>query len=287
MSGAFRLNLTILSGLALLVGMYLILQAMEAAVVKRRAEIATLRSLGVTPGQIRRAWIVEGVLLGVVGALIGIFLGRILATAMVGAIAKTVNTLYYRTTTTAVTLEWEEILFCLAFGLIASLIAVAIPAWDASLTPPAHAIRRGTQGGGLAVLRKHWLGVLFIGLGFAATQLPPWETESGTSVPIGGYFAAVLLVFGASILIGILFRPIARVLRHPDGDAMRVHAASQLARPEGRHRLTAAGLSVAIGMSAAMAILVAQFRDDLDLVDSAIAESRSLRRACRNERCDK
>ncbi|MEM6916451.1 MAG: hypothetical protein AAF491_07780 [Verrucomicrobiota bacterium] len=46
MSAAFRLNLTILSGLALLVGIYLIMQAMEAAVVKRRAEIAVLRSLG-------------------------------------------------------------------------------------------------------------------------------------------------------------------------------------------------------------------------------------------------
>jgi len=263
MSGAFRLNLTILSGLALLVGMYLILQAMEAAVVKRRAEIATLRSLGVTPKQIRRAWILEGVLLGTVGALIGVFLGRLLATAMVGAIAKTVNTLYYRTTTTAVTLEWREIVFCLAFGLIASLIAVAIPARDASLTPPAHAIRRGTQGGGLSVLRKHGLGLILVGSGIASTWLPSWKTTSGTSVPIGGYLAAVLLVFGASILIGILFRPIARMLRHSDGDAMRVHAASQLARPEGRHRLTAAGLSVAIGMSAAMAILVASFETTL------------------------
>lgn len=55
MSAAFRLNLTILSTLALIVGAYLILQAMEASVIKRRSEIAILRCLGVTPGQIKAA----------------------------------------------------------------------------------------------------------------------------------------------------------------------------------------------------------------------------------------
>ncbi|MGY8676098.1 MAG: FtsX-like permease family protein, partial [Verrucomicrobiia bacterium] len=49
MTRAFRLNLTALSCLALIVGVYLILQALEAAVVKRRSEIAILRSLGVPP----------------------------------------------------------------------------------------------------------------------------------------------------------------------------------------------------------------------------------------------
>jgi len=50
MTAAFRLNLTILSLIAILVGAYLILQALDAAVVRRRAEIATLRSLGTGGG---------------------------------------------------------------------------------------------------------------------------------------------------------------------------------------------------------------------------------------------
>ena len=67
MSAAFRLNLTILSTLALVVGAYLILQAMEASVVKRRAEISILRCLGVTPKQIHRVWLGESITLGVLG----------------------------------------------------------------------------------------------------------------------------------------------------------------------------------------------------------------------------
>jgi hypothetical protein len=53
MTRAFRLNLTILSLLALLVGLYLIFQALDGAVVRRREEIGILRSLGVEEQAIR------------------------------------------------------------------------------------------------------------------------------------------------------------------------------------------------------------------------------------------
>lgn len=259
MSAAFRLNLTILSGLALLVGIYLIMQAMEAAVVKRRGEIAILRSLGVTPLQIRRAWLLEGVILGLAGSLAGVLLGRLLAVGLVGAIGKTVNTIYYETTSSAVTLEGGELLFSLLFGVVASVFAGLVPAREAALTPPAQAMRQGTQGGGLTLLRRWPLGLVFLAAGFLCAMLPPLRLESGSVVPLGGYVAAMMFVFAASLLIGLLFRPVATLLGRGRGEVMRAYAASQLRRPAGRHRLTAAGLAVAIGMSAAMGILVASF----------------------------
>lgn len=263
MSAAFRLNLTILSGLALLVGIYLIMQAMEAAVVKRRGEIAILRSLGVTPAQIRKAWLVEGLILGGIGSLAGVFLGRLLAVGLVGAISKTVNTIYYETTSSAVTLHWGEVLFSLIFGIVASVSAGFVPARDAAMTPPAQVMRQGMQGGGLTLLRRWPVGLIFLLGGLACAMLPPFALRSGTMVPLGGYFAAMMFVFATSILIGLLFRPGARILGSGRGDPMRCYAASQLRRPEGRHRLTAAGLSVAVGMSAAMGILVASFETTL------------------------
>ncbi|MEM7602111.1 MAG: FtsX-like permease family protein [Verrucomicrobiota bacterium] len=263
MSAAFRLNLTILSGLALLVGIYLIMQAMEAAVVKRRSEIAVLRSLGVTPSQIRAAWLWEGLILGLVGAIIGILLGRLMAVGLVIAISRTVNTLYYETTTSAVTLESGEMLFSLAFGVVASLAAALIPAREASMTPPAQSMRQGRQGGGLRLLRNWPLGLILLVGGVALAFLPPRILATGSVIPVGGYLAAVTLVLSASLLIGLLFYPISKLLGLGRGGAMKSYAASQLRRPEGRHRLTAAGLAVAIGMSAAMAILVASFESTL------------------------
>ncbi|MDF1741722.1 MAG: FtsX-like permease family protein [Verrucomicrobiales bacterium] len=264
MSAAFRLNLTILSGLALLVGVYLIMQAMEASVVKRRAEIAVMRSLGVTPAEIKRAWILEALLLGFAGSVLGIVLGRILAMGMVGAIAGTVNTLYYETTTTAVTLGGWEVLFCLVFGTVASVLAGWIPARDAAATPPAQAMRHGARSGGLKVLRFWPVGIVLFIAGIAAAALPPWERASGSVVSVGGYLSSILLVLSSSVLIGLLFRPVSRLLgRVGKRSAPFRYAASQLRKPGGRHRLTAAGLAAAIGMSAAMAILVASFETTL------------------------
>ncbi|MEM7697702.1 MAG: FtsX-like permease family protein [Verrucomicrobiota bacterium] len=260
MSRAFRLNLTILSGLALLVGIYLILQALEATVVKRRSEIATLRSLGVTPRQIQQAWLLESLVLGIVGSLVGILLGRLLAVGLVGAISQTVNTLYYETTTASVSLSVGEIAFALFYGILSSLIAGWIPAREAALTPPAQGLRSATRVGGLAFLGKYPIALLMLGLGIAAAWIPPLVGQSGSRFAVGGYASAILLVVGASLLIGVLFPAVARLLRAFGGKRVVIsYAASQLARPSGRHRLTAAGLSVAIGMSAAMGILVASF----------------------------
>lgn len=263
MSAAFRMNLTILSGLALIVGIYLILQAMEAAVVKRRSEIAVMRSLGVTPAQIRRAWLLESLVLGIVASGLGVILGWGLAQGLVGGIARTVNTIYYQTTTDVVSLEPGEIVFALIFGTVASVVAGFVPAREAASTPPAQSMRQGVQGGGLAILRKIPLGIALVIGGFICAWFPPVVTAAGTSVPLGGYFAAVAFVAGFSILIGLLFPLIARLVRGGKSDPLRGYAASQLQRPEGRHRLTAAGLAVAIGMSAAMGILVASFENTL------------------------
>lgn len=263
MSAAFRLNLAILSMLSLLVGLYLIMQAMEAAVIKRRGEIAILRSLGVTPRQIRAAWMVESLVLGVVGSISGIVLGRLLAEGLVGAIAQTVNTLYYETTTTAVSLSGGEIAFSFGFGVVASVLAGVVPSREASTTPPAQVMKQGTAGGGFRILEEWGWG---IALGVIATIFalqPAFHTDDGVAIPVGGYVASALIVLAFTFLIGVLFPLVSKGLGRFRKTAMCSYAASQLRNPGGRHRLTAAGLAAAIGMAAAMGILVKSFESTL------------------------
>lgn len=260
MTQAFRLNLSILSCLALLVGIYLILQALEAAVVRRRPEIATLRALGVSPFAIRRAWQFEALILGLLGTVIGLLLGWALAQLTVRAIAQTVNTLYYSNTTEAAAWHWGEAALASALGILASGVAGWLPARDASLTPPAQMLQRGTRADGLKVLLKPWVGIVFVLLALAAHGAPAWRTAQGGVLPLGGYVAAFFWVAGAGILAGLWFPCIARLggrlgQRVPE----LFYAASQLLQATGRHRLATAGLVVAVAMAGGMSILVGSF----------------------------
>ncbi len=264
MTAAFRLNLTILSTLALIVGVYLIFQALEASVVKRRPEIAILRSLGVEPWRIQRAWLFESLIIGIIGSALGILLGYGMAQLAVGSIALTVNTLYFENTTTAAKLDSSEALFAFLFGLGSSFVAGAIPAREAAATPPAQSLRTGVRSFGLPILRKPLVGGVFVVAAVVCSQLPPLQGEGELKIPLGGYVGAMLWLLGLSILAGLLFPLVRRILfAAARVNAPLKYAASQFRSPGGRHRLTAAGLLVAVGMAAGMAILVASFEHTL------------------------
>lgn len=263
MSSAFRLNLTILSTLALIVGGYLILQAIEASVIKRRSEIAILRCLGVTPQQIRQAWLAESIILGVGGSALGVVIGFLLAQGMVRGISATVNTLYYETTAQSAAFDPREALLAFGFGVVISVIAGWLPAREASKVAPAHAAITGRRGGGLKFLQKPWLGVLLTVLAIGLAKLPPYTTSLGSTIPLGGYASAFFFLLGISILAGVFFPIIHWLLTSFRKEPRRAYAASQFRLPEGRHRLAAAGLVTAFGMSAAMGILVASFESTL------------------------
>lgn len=264
MTSAFHLNLTILSTLALLVGTYLILQALEAAVVRRRPEVAILRSLGVAPRAIRRLWLLESLVLGIVGSAIGIGIGWAGAQVTVGGIARTVNSLYYATTTEAASLHPAEALAAFTFGLVASVVAGWLPSRDAASTPPAQMLKSGVRDDGAKLLRRPWIGIVAALSAGLFVLLPPWRDESGNMVPIGGYLSAAAWLLALSILANLLFRGAASFLPTLWGRKPELsYASSQFRRPTGRHRLAVAGLVTAIGMAAGMGILVHSFESTL------------------------
>ena len=265
MTRAFRLNLTILSLIALLVGLYLIFQALDGAVVRRRPEIAILRSLGVEERAIRRVWLWESALLGLAGGALGLLLGWAGAQVAVRAVGQTVNALYYATTVASAHVTPSEIVLGLALGLVAALVAGWLPAREAARTPPAQVLQRGAAPAiGHHVMRSLGLGLAFIVAGVICTQLPPIRFAAGSRFPFAGYAAAFLWIFGTGILCSFLLPPAARLARAWGARfAPALVALSHLRAPSGRHRLAAAALLCAIGMTAGMAILVASFEQTM------------------------
>jgi putative ABC transport system permease protein len=95
MTAAFQFNLTALSLLALVVGVFLIYNAMTFSVVQRRALFGTLRSIGYTREQVFRIVLVEAALVGALGSLLGLGLGILLGQGAVQMVTQTINDLYF------------------------------------------------------------------------------------------------------------------------------------------------------------------------------------------------
>ena len=265
MTRAFSLNLTILSLIALLTGLYLIFQALDGAVVRRRPEIAILRSLGVEERAIRRLWLVESALLGLAGGALGLVLGWAGAQLAVRAVAQTINALYYATTVASAQLTVAEIFLGLALGVGAALVAGFWPAREASRTPPAQVLQRGARpAAGPRLGRNLALGLGFVATGILCAQLPPLPLTGGGRFPLAGYAAAFLWIFGVGVVAAFLLPPLARLARGLGERSVSVKIAlGHLRLPSGRHRLAAAALVCAIGMTAGMTILVASFEQTM------------------------
>jgi putative ABC transport system permease protein len=265
MTRAFSLNLTILSLIALLTGLYLIFQALDGAVVRRRPEIAILRSLGVEERAIRRLWLVESALLGLAGGALGLVLGWAGAQLAVRAVAQTINALYYATTVASAQLTGAEIFLGLVLGVGAALVAGFWPAREASRTPPAQVLQRGARpAAGPRLGRNLALGLGFVAAGILCAQLPPLSLAGGGRFPLAGYAAAFLWIFGVGVVAAFLLPPLARLARGLGERFVSVKIAlGHLRQPSGRHRLAAAALVCAIGMTAGMTILVASFEQTM------------------------
>ncbi|MEO0508585.1 MAG: FtsX-like permease family protein [Verrucomicrobiota bacterium] len=264
MTEAFRLNLMILSLIAMLVGAYLILQALDAAVVRRRNEIATLKSLGVSGRSILICLLFEAGLIGMLGSVAGIGVGMLLAAGAVHVLADTVNALYFATSVESIRLTAGDVFIGAGIGFFFSLIAGWLPARDAMFTPPAQVLARGDWSPGFSWLRSPLVGIAALVLGCLSLFLPTPVMEGGSRLPLGGFIAAGLWIFGAALLSGAVLVGLSRLLAHVSGGAIFRLALSRLADGSSRHRLAVAGLVVAVGMVTGMLQMVGSFRGTIE-----------------------
>jgi putative ABC transport system permease protein len=255
---AFRYNLTILSLMALVVGLFLIHQAMDGAVVRRRGEIAAMRALGVSSGEVYRTWLMEALLLGLIGSGLGVLLGWAMAQWAVIAVGRTVNALYMSTSVDAAALQWEEAVAGLLLGTLASIIACIGPARRAAQTPPAQLLshfehERPEKQGNL-----RWWGIVLLAAGVVVYNLPMNTLLGDSGHPVGGYGSALLLIAGGALLIPDLLSLLPKILPSGSSGAWQL-ALSRYRQVTGRHRFTAAGLFVSIVLTGSMAIMVHSF----------------------------
>ena len=258
MSQAFMTNLTAMSLLALLVGLFLIFNSVNFSVLQRRNLIGVLRALGLTRRQLMAMILAEAALLGSVAAVFGILFGIALGEQLLELVSRTVNDLYFRVNVTDVSVGTFSVVKGLVAGVGAALVAAAVPAIEATSYQPRLALTR-------SVLERGARGALpaVTMTGFAVmVSAIILILASGTDL-VAGLTAVFLLILGFALTVPLFVRTAsgltAPIADRIGGTPARM-AVAGIASGLSRTAVAIVALAVAVSATIGVSVMVDSFR---------------------------
>ncbi|MCI0485620.1 MAG: ABC transporter permease [Blastocatellia bacterium] len=268
MIAAFHFNLNALGSIALLVGLFLIYNTVSISVITRREEVGTLRALGTSRSMVLALFLGEALLMAIIGAGVGIGLGRLMASAAVLATSTTVETFYIATVATESASRHSvgllEVLLAFGVALPLALFAAAVPALEASRVRPVEAMRGAERlAESFKPSRKYLIvSAALFALGYALSRM-----DAMNGLPVPGYLAALALMFGGAFLAPNALWLACRASRKLAARSFRglqvegLLASANLGGAIPRVSISVAALAVSLGMMIAISIMIGSFRE--------------------------
>ncbi len=139
----------ILLSLIIAMGAFNLVSSQVMLVTDKQADIAILRTLGLTPGGVMQVFMVQGSLIGIFGTVLGV-VGGITLTLNLERILGAIETVFnvkllpedvYYITGLPTDMQTPDIVVITAIALAMSFLATLYPAWRAARTQPAEALR--------------------------------------------------------------------------------------------------------------------------------------------------
>jgi putative ABC transport system permease protein len=258
-NSAFGLNLLALSLLAVLVGGFLVYNTVTFSVLQRRPILGILRALGATRGEIFRMIMFEALVLGAIGTSFGLGLGIILGKGVVQLTAQTMNDLYFTLTVNNFAISPVSLIKGFFIGISSSIIAAAMPAWDATRVPPAGVLLRSELESRISrsITWVSLAGLILNGLGIVLLALPNRRLEIGFAGVFSMLFGSALLV---PIITSFLMHLVGLLPEKITGVIGRM-AARSIIRLQSRTGVAIAALMVALSAIVSVDIMTGSFRN--------------------------
>ncbi|WP_328846806.1 ABC transporter permease [Streptomyces sp. NBC_00258] len=255
------------AGIAVLVGVFLIVNTFSMLIAQRTRELGLLRALGADRRQVRRSVLLEATLLGLVGSTLGLAAGIGLAIGLI----ELMGLFGMNLKTAEMVIGWPTPVAAYVVGVGVTFVAAYLPARRAAGVSPMAALADAEIAGVGRPLRvRAAVGLIVGALGAAALVGCVTATETGSAASLLGL--GVVLTLIATVIAGpLLVRPVIRVLGgfFPAvfGSIGRMSQRNALRNPR-RTGATAAALMVGLalvgGMSVASASMSKSFDDQID-----------------------
>jgi len=249
-------SLQAVSLIALLVGLLIIYNSVQISVEERLKEIGTLRALGATQRQIFGVLLMEWLVVGAVGSLLGIYAGYALSKALLSYTSRTLNAMIPLIDLRDVKIAPPTILIALILGIGATAIAAAIPAWKVVHLTPLELLRPY----GLRAFSRHGqsfkVGLVCLGIGVVLVELTRVSPPAGLAATSLIFLGVAFMLPGILLHVAVRVRPLLQRLFRLEGFL----AADNMIKFPQRTALTAVTLGGALAMMVATATLVEGFR---------------------------
>lgn len=242
--------LLVIAGVAVFVGAFLIQNTFRIIVSQRTRELAMLRAIGATAGQTTAMVVLEALVVGLVGSILGIGAGILLAIGIKAAF----SAFGLGIPATAMVIAPRTIIVGLLVGVLVTLAAALIPARKAAKVPPIAALREVTAP--LRALgRRIAIGASVTALGLLLLIVGLFA-EFGDALAVVGMGALVTFI-GVSLLAPLMARGFMRWVGAP---VARVGVVGRLARGNAmREPRSTAATASALMIGVALVTVIAVF----------------------------
>ncbi|AZP18388.1 ABC transporter permease [Streptomyces aquilus] len=255
------------AGIAFLVGIFLIINTFSMLVAQRTREIGLLRAIGSSRKQVNRSVLVEALLLGFVGSILGVGAGVGIAIGLM----KLMSMAGMNLSTDDLTIKASTPVAGLVLGVVVTVLAAYLPARRAGKVSPMAALRdAGTPADGKAGWVRGLIGLVLTGAGgYALYAAATADTAKDGSLLLAGGVVLSLIGFVVigPLLAGGVVRVISALILRGFGPVGRMAERNALRNPR-RTGATGAALMIGLALVACLSVvgssMVASATSELD-----------------------
>jgi putative ABC transport system permease protein len=259
MLSGYQIGLNFMAGIALFIGAFLIYNAFSMTVIERTRELGLLRSVGMTQRQVTLLVLLEGVILGGLGALAGAGIGILLSLGLTELMSTILGQALDGGTIDLPLLVGSSLL-----GLTVTVLAALIPARHAGQISPLEALRIRAQSEDSRWIRFGWLVGLALLIGSTGLLiLNPFPYDVQFRL---GSLTVFMLFFGAMLIIPVTLRFWQALTRWPFKAVFKELGelgSRNVDRAKKRTMLTCSALLVGVSMVVVTQGMTSSFTADL------------------------